>query len=383
MIYLDNAATTFPKPECVYDKVNTVQRTIAVNVGRGSYKAASEAMQIVDETRQLLASLVGAAGPESIVLTPSATIAANEIILGLEWNAYKNVYVTPFEHNAIARPLYAKCKECGIELHFLPFDPLTHQLDEEEMSRLFAIIPPDYIFINHVSNVTGTIIPVEKIAKAGKDYDACVIVDGSQSVGLLPIDLSHSNIDFLVFAGHKNLYASWGIGGFISNSKYPLKPVLSGGNGSDSLNLELPAAIPTGFEYASPNIIAIASLHASLIWLKHTSLEVIAEHKEMLMQRLIDGLSSQGFALYLPADRSLHTSVLSINVPGYEADEVGMILNEDFNIAVRTGYHCAPFVHNFLNTVDTKGTVRLSLGYFNTEDDVNEIIHALADIMEG
>ena len=383
MIYLDNAATTFPKPECVYDKVNTVQRTIAVNVGRGSYKAASEAMQIVDETRQMLASLVGAAGPESIVLTPSATIAANEIILGLEWNAYKNVYVTPFEHKAIARPLFAKCKEYSIDLHFLPFDPRTHQLDEDEMNRLFAITPPDYIFVNHVSNVTGTIVPIDKIAKAGKKYDACVIVDGSQSVGLLPIDLSRSNVDFLIFAGHKNLYASWGIGGFICNSKYPLKTVLSGGNGSDSLNLELPTAIPAGFEFASPNIVAIASLHESLIWLKHTSLEVIAAHKEMLMQKLIDGLSSQGFALYLPSDRKCHTSVLSINVPGYEADEVGMILNEDFNIAVRTGYHCAPFVHNFLNTVDTKGTVRISLGYFNTEDDVNEIIHALTDIMEG
>ena len=145
----------------------------------------------------------------------------------------------------------------------------------------------------------------------------------------------------------------------------------------------MPTAIPTGFEFASPNIIAIASLHASLIWLKHTSLDAIADHKEMLMQKLIDGLSSRGFALYLPSDRSFHTSVLSINVPGYEADEVGMILNEDFNIAVRTGYHCAPFVHNFLNTVDTKGTVRISLGYFNTEDDVNEVIHALTDIMEG
>jgi cysteine desulfurase family protein len=382
MIYLDNAATTFPKPDCVYDKVNIVQRTIAVNVGRGSYRAAFEAMRIVDETRQLLASLVGAAGPDAVVFTPSATIAANEIILGLEWDSFKNVYVTPFEHNAIARPLFCKCKEFGIEIQMIPFDSDTHMLDEDELERLFAINPPDYVFVNHVSNVTGTIVPIEKIAALSKAYDALVVVDGSQSVGLLPIELKNSNIDYLVFAGHKNLYASWGIGGFVTNSSFPLKPVLSGGTGSDSLNLEMSPNLPAGFEIASPNIIAIASLHESLRWLKDVSIKEIAMHKGQLMHKLIAGLTTCGVHLYLPSDVSSHTSVLSFNVPGYEAGEIGVILNEDFDIAVRTGYHCAPFIHNFLNTIETKGTVRVSLGYFNTEEDVVTLVDAIADIME-
>lgn len=381
MIYLDNAATTFPKPDCVYDKVNIVQRTIAVNVGRGSYRAAFEAMRIVDETRQLLASLVGAAGPDAVVFTPSATIAANEIILGLEWDSFKNVYVTPFEHNAIARPLFCKCKEFGIEIQMIPFDSDTHMLDEDELERLFAINPPDYVFVNHVSNVTGTIVPIEKIAALSKAYDALVVVDGSQSVGLLPIELKNSNIDYLVFAGHKNLYASWGIGGFVTNSSFPLKPVLSGGTGSDSLNLEMSPNLPAGFEFASPNI-AIASLHESLRWLKDVSIKEIAMHKGQLMHKLIAGLTTCGVHLYLPSDVSSHTSVLSFNVPGYEAGEIGVILNEDFDIAVRTGYHCAPFIHNFLNTIETKGTVRVSLGYFNTEEDVVTLVDAIADIME-
>ena len=382
MIYLDNAATTFPKPDCVYDKVNIVQRTIAVNVGRGSYRAAFEAMRIVDETRQLLASLVGAAGPDAVVFTPSATIAANEIILGLEWDSFKNVYVTPFEHNAIARPLFCKCNEFGIEIQMIPFDPDTHMLDEDELERLFAVNPPDYVFVNHVSNVTGTIVPIEKIAALSKAYDALVVVDGSQSVGLLPIELKNSNIDYLVFAGHKNLYASWGIGGFVTNSSFPLKPVLSGGTGSDSLNLEMPPTTPAGFEFASPNIIAIASLRESLKWLKNVSIKEIAMHKDRLMQKLIAGLTACGVHLYLPSDVSSHTSVLSFNVPGYEADEIGGVLNEDFDIAVRTGYHCAPFIHTFLNTIETKGTVRVSLGYFNTEEDVVALVDAIADIME-
>lgn len=381
MIYLDNAATTFPKPDCVYNNVNTVQRTIAVNVGRGSYSAASEAMRIVDETRQLLASFVGAAGPESLVFTPSATIAANEIILGLEWDSFKNVYVTPFEHNAIARPLFNKCREHGIDIHTIPFDPQTHEIDMEELGRLFATNPPDYVFLNHVSNVTGTIVPIERIATASKESGALVVVDGSQSVGLIPIDLSKIDIDYLVFAGHKNLYASWGIGGFICNSNYPLKPILSGGTGSDSLNLEMPESIPSGFEFASPNIIAIASLHASLKWLEKESAEKISRHKDRLMQKLIDGLGNCGVQLYLPTDRTKHTSVLSFNIPDYEADEVGVILNEDFDIAVRTGYHCAPFVHEFLKTIERKGTIRVSLGYFNTEEDVNALIGAIKDIV--
>ena len=381
MICLDNAATTFPKSDCVYDKVNIVQRSIAVNVGRGSYSAASEAMRIVDETRQLLASLVGAASPDDVVFTPSATIAANEIILGLEWDSFKNVYVTPFEHNAIARPLFRKCRELGIEIQMIPFDSNTHMLDEEKLARLFAVNPPDYVFVNHVSNVTGTIVPVEKIAELSKGCGALVIVDGSQSIGLIPIELKKSSIDYLIFAGHKNLYASWGIGGFIANSSYPLKPVLSGGTGSDSLNLDMSQKTPAGFEFASPNIIAIASLHESIKWLKDVSMREIAMHKDQLMQKLIAGLAECGVLLYLPSDESNHTSVLSFNVPDYEADEIGVILNEDFDIAVRTGYHCAPFIHSFLNTIETKGTVRVSLGYFNTEEDVTALITAITDIM--
>lgn len=381
MIYLDNAATTFPKPSCVYDRVDTVQRTIAVNVGRGGYRAASEAMEIVDEAKQLLAALTQANGPDRIVFTPSATIAANEIILGLEWNPYKTVYVTPFEHNAIARPLHQICSHHGIELHQLPFDAATQALQEEELTHTFALHPPDYVFINHVSNVTGAVIPIDTIARLAKEYGALVIVDASQSLGLMPVQLDVSPIDFLIFAGHKNLYASWGIGGFICNCEYPLKPVLSGGTGSDSLNLHMADSIPGGFESGSPNIIAIASLNESLKWLKEVGPQNIEEKKAALTSRLIKGLETAGAALYLPNDKTAHASVVSFNLPGYLANEVGLILNEDFDIAVRTGYHCAPFVHALLNTTSTQGTVRASVGYFNTEADIDALIAAANELM--
>lgn len=381
MIYLDNAATTFPKPGCVYDRVDTMQRTAAVNVGRGGYRAAAEAMRVVDETRELMAALTGADEPASVVFTPSATMAANEIILGLEWNPYKTVYVTPFEHNAVARPLYCVCSQYGIELRQIPFDAGTQTLQEEELSRMFALHPPDYVFLNHVSNVTGLVIPIDTIARWAKEYGALVVVDGSQSLGLVPVDLRASPIDFLIFAGHKNLYASWGIGGFIRNCGYPLKPVLAGGTGSDSLNLRMADSFPGGFEPGSPNIIAIASLNESLKWINRIGLENIEEKKAVLTSRLIEGLDAAGVTLYLPGNRTAHTGVVSFNLPGYLANETGMILSEDFDIAVRTGYHCAPFIHALLNTTSAQGTVRASIGYFNTETDIDALVAAGKELM--
>lgn len=381
MIYLDNAATTFPKPECVYDRVNAIQRTIAVNVGRGGYNAASQAMQVVDETRALMASFVGAESPDRVVFTPSATIAANEIILGLEWDEYKVVYITPFEHNAIARPLNDMCERFRIKLHFLPFNPKTQSVDMDELDHAFALNPPDYVFMNHVSNVTGVVVPIAAIAEKAKEYSSIVIVDGSQSVGLLPINLRESDVDFLIFAGHKNLYASWGIGGFVSGSQYPLRPTLAGGTGSDSLNLKMGNSYPGGFEMGSPNIIAIASLNESLKWIIRIGQELIEKKKKELTAKLIEGLIQRGVMLYLPAEDVEHTSVVSFNIPGYEANEVGTILNEDFDIAVRTGYHCAPYIHNFIGSLSSHGTVRISIGFFNTEADIDALLAAVTDIM--
>lgn len=382
MIYLDNAATTFPKPECVYDRVNTIQRTLSVNVGRGGYRAASEAMYIVDEARALLASFVGATDPDCIVFTPSATIAANEIIYGLEWDSYKTVYVTPFEHNAIARPLNKISEQYGTKIRLLPFDGQTQTLDIDALEQAFAMNPPDYVFLNHVSNVTGAIIPIKTIAEKAKKYSAVVVVDGSQSIGLLPINLIETDVDFLIFAGHKNLYSSWGIGGFITNTSYKLQPVLAGGTGSDSLNLKMDTTYPNGFELGSPNIIAIASLNESLKWLREVGINNIEEKKNILTQKLQTGLIKAGAIVYLPSGEAKHTSVISFNVPGYEANEVGTILNEDFDIAVRTGFHCAPYIHELIGSLETHGTVRASVGYFNTEDDINALIAAVTDIME-
>lgn len=377
MIYLDNAATTFPKPEEVYKAVDYTQRNMAVNVGRGSYRVASDAMKVVDETRYLVAELLGVENPNNVVFTPSATIAANQIIMGLEWDEYKTVYITPFEHNAIARPLHLMQKKYNFEIVLLPFDAQTQELDREEAETLFSQNPPDYVFLNHISNVTGAIVPIEAIAELSKQYGAIVVVDASQSAGLISINAKKSNIDYVIFAGHKNLYSSWGIGGFVSASAAHLTTLLAGGTGSDSLNLNMAADLPVGFEVGSANIIAISSLNASLKWLKATGISVIADKKAKLMERLIQGLRDLGVKMYLP---TYHTSVLSFNVEGYSANDVGTILSEEYDVAVRTGYHCAPYIHELIDSRQYGGTIRVSVGYFNTEEDIELLLDGIRSL---
>lgn len=377
MIYLDNAATTFPKPEEVYQAVDYTQRNMAVNVGRGSYKVASDAMKIVDETRYLMAELLGVENPNNVVFAPSATVAANQIIMGLEWDEYKTVYITPFEHNAIARPLHLMQKRYNFEIVLLPFDSETQELDKEEAENLFLQNPPDYVFVNHISNVTGAIVPIEEIAELAKQYNAVVVVDASQSAGLRSINMKKANIDYVVFAGHKNLYASWGIGGFVSAFDTQLTTTLAGGTGSDSLNLNMASDLPMGFEVGSANIIAISSLNASLKWLKATGMSVIAEKKAKLMEYLIHGLRDAGVKMYLPTH---HTSVLSFNVDGYSANDVGTILSEEYDVAVRTGYHCAPYIHDLIDSHPYGGTVRVSVGYFNTKEDIDLLLDGIRSL---
>ena len=350
-----------------------------MNVSRGSYSIAKDAFNYIEETRSLLAEMVHAKSPSNVVFTSSATIAANEIILGSLWDAYKTVYVSPFEHNAIARPLNRVCGQFGIEMRVLPFDPCSQEWDMVETKRLFELDPPDYVFLNHISNVTGAVVPVESIAKMAKSFGAIVIVDASQSLGLKNIDIQKCNIDYLIFAGHKNLYASWGVGGFIANNK-TITPVICGGTGSDSLNLSMSNRFPIGFEAGSPNIIAIASLNASIKWLNSIGLPIIEKRKNSLMNKLISGLLQNDAILYLPKDLRNHSSVLSFNIRGCAPDEAGKLLNEDYGIAVRTGFHCAPFVHKLLGTDALGGTVRASISYFNTEEDIEALICAIKEI---
>lgn len=380
MIYLDNAATTFPKPEKVYDVVDKVQRTLAVNAGRGSYKAAREASNIINDARRRIAELVKIQDESRIVFTPSSTIAMNQILNGLNYSANTNVYISPFEHNAVVRPLYKLSKEYGFSINVLPFDSKTQELDVKSMKNSFVIKHPDIVVLNHVSNVTGVILPIDEIFAESKKYNAVNVLDASQSMGMLPVGVS-SDIDFIVFAGHKNLYSNFGVGGFVYNSNVELVPVITGGTGSDSLNHNMPDAMPVKYEAASHDVVAIASLNASLEWLKDIGIKSIYNHKKELTEYLIDRLSkNKSIKMYVPTDLNKHIAVVSITHKSYRPEELAEILDGDFDIAVRCGYHCAPYVHELIGTKEGNGTVRISLGYFNNRNDVDALIGALDEL---
>ena len=372
MIYLDNAATTYPKPESVYKALDVANREMAFNSGRGSYKKARELSAKIDETRQLLANIVKT-DKNNVIFKNSSTSALNNIILGLEWNNGDNVYISPFEHNAVLRTLEYIRKKYDINIIVLPFEKETWDISEE-MIDMFALKKPKCIICSAKSNVTGFKIPMDKIFREGKKYNSINIVDASQSFGV-DKNISKENTDFIVFAGHKSLYASFGVAGFIKLSNIKLECIEFGGTGSDSLNPNMPIDMPGAYEAGSKNVVAILGLNESLKWLEKTNVE---EKEEELTKYLYGELKKlPKVIIYVPKDIKKCVGMLSINVDGYSAEDVGNILDEEFDIAVRTGYHCAGLVHEFINSSEFNGTVRISLNYFNSKEDIDKLVEAL------
>ena len=372
MVYLDNAATTYPKPECVLDALDQANRN-AFNSGRGGYNVARNSTKIIDEVRKKILKINNIPSGK-VLLLPSSTIALNSIIFGIDFQKGDNIYISPFEHNSIVRAVYELKKRLDINIEIIPFDKITWELEEEKLSNMFALKKPKAVFISHISNVTGYILPYENIFELSSKYDAINLLDSSQSYGIEKIK-NLQNINYIVFAGHKSLYASFGIAGYIKLKDDELKPFLYGGTGSDSLNLDMPLEFPNRYESGSSNIVAISGLNASLDWLKDKNIiEKEIEITDYLLAKLKE---LPKIKLFIPKDATKCVGVVSLAVDGYSSDEVGMILNDEYEICVRTGFHCAPLVHDFIDSKSYNGTVRISIGYFNTKNDIDVLIEAL------
>ena len=371
MIYFDNSATTYPKPEEVYKALDFANRNLAFNAGRGNYRKSSDIEKMIYQTRQKIALMVGTK-PENVVFTSSATESLNLIINGLALDAGDCVYVSPFEHNAIVRPLYNIKKNKNIKIILLPFDKKTWKPNLEKIEEMFSIEKPKAVFLSQLSNVTGLEIEYEEIFGLSKKYNASNILDSAQIFGIKNPNLA--NCDFCVFAGHKSLYASFGIAGFIISGTTKLEITKSGGNGSDSLNHEMPNHGYQRYEAGSPNSVAIYGLNASCDWLSKND---VLNHELELTNYLIDRISKiNKIKLYLPSNNKV-IGIISFSVEGYSSDDVSTILSEEFDILVRSGYHCSPFIHEFIGSLETKGTVRISLGAFNTKEEIDTLINAL------
>ena len=347
MVYLDNAATTFPKPEIVYVAMDKANRELAVNAGRGSYALAREANKLIADTKLAIRKLIHVDMTAAVVFSPSITIALNQIIHGYPWRNNVTIYLSPYEHNAVARPLHFLTKKNRVNIKLIPIKEETLEVDLEKLKYEFSKDRPDAIFCTHVSNVTGYILPIKEIFEEGKKYNSFNVLDSAQSLGLLPIDARQLDVDIIAFAGHKTLYGPLGIGGFVNVSGIELDEFITGGTGSDSLNLNMSSGIETKYEAASSNIVAVAGLKAAL---ENLNQEKVLIHERKLTDYLIEQLSTiSEIHMFLPADLKEHIGIVSFIYEGLKSEDVGMILDEDFDIAIRTGYHCAPYIHKYLN----------------------------------
>jgi selenocysteine lyase/cysteine desulfurase len=310
------------------------------------------------------------------VFTSSATDALNRILLGLELNEGEHVYISPFEHNAVTRPLNHLVKTKGIELHVLPFNKVTLLPDLEAIEREFGGCSPRLVVLTHASNVCGAVVPVEDICRLAKKHDALTAIDMSQTAGLLPLDLSSSLYDFAVFAGHKTLYAPFGVGGFFCDRNACLEPVFFGGNGINSVEQDMPSSIVPMEEVGSQNTYAIAGLKASTDWIQASGMESIRARELKACDRLLRLLENSGAQVLDGNMRCERIGVVSALFGGYSPDEIEMALG-NFGVAVRSGIQCAPYAHRFLGTLPA-GTVRFSVSSLTNDTDFDILQDALS-----
>lgn len=378
--YFDNAATTFPKPEEVYTFTDRFYRECGVNVGRGQHRLASQASKLVQETREALLSLFHCPS-KKVIFTHTATEAINLVLQGLPIADNYNIYISPFEHNAVTRVLHHLQNVYKINVVQLAVDKKTLVYDIDRIQNQFAENRPNWLIVTHASNVCGVVAPIHKLCSMAKAAGAITLVDMCQTAGLIDTDLSGENIDFAVFAGHKTLYSPLGVAGVVSDFKIKPEPLIYGGTGVESANQALPETVPERYEVASPNIAAIAGLNASLKWIQKVGIDNIYLKEQENKDKLISILQKFSNISVIDVKGSEAIGVVSCIFEGYSSDNIGQILSEQ-NVAVRTGLHCAPYAHKFVGTFPA-GTVRFSVSYFNNYEDFERLETALEYIEEN
>ncbi len=374
MAYFDNAATTYPKPECVYKFMDEFYRLSGASVGRGDYKLAQSAGTVISDTRKLLQELLHCPAKQ-IVFTPTATIALNIIIQGLLLTGISNVYISPFEHNAVTRTLHPYAKENKIRVTQLAVTK-NMQYDLERIRYQFDEVKPDLVIVSHASNVFGLVAPVEKVFALAKKYDAITVVDMAQTAGLVDLNVGLMTIDFAVFAGHKTLYGPTGIAGFAMNPSVKLPTVIFGGTGYESANQDMPESLPQKYEMGTLNISGLAGLNASLNWIAERTVDEIWRIERLHRERLLNILDGYPFLKIVGnCSQVKYVGIVSAVMEGISSDSAGQIFDR-CNIAVRTGLQCAPLAHQFMGTYPA-GTIRFSVGYFTSDEDFEELRNAL------
>lgn len=377
MIYLDNAATTWPKPEEVYQRMNRFFRETGANPGRAGHKMAALAGRSVFEVRENLAKFFGAADSSEIIFTSNATHAINLGILGVVEEG-DHVITSCLEHNAVIRPLKGLEKEGKIELSVIGLTPdgdLDYQALEDVIktnTRLIVLL--------HGSNLTGHILDLARISEIAKRHGVLLMVDAAQTAGVFHIDLQKTHVDILAVPGHKSLYGPPGTGVLYIRTGTKIKNIFAGGTGSKSEELYQPELWPDKFESGTVNSVGIIGLGAGVDFINQIGIDHIREHELKLCRKLIGGLQAiKNVKIYGPGPDLERTPVVSFNIGEESSSEVGYILDQVFDIAVRSGLHCAPMAHMSMGTLK-QGMVRISVGYFNTMEDIEVTLQAIEQI---
>ena len=373
MIYLDNAATTLHKPQQVIDAVVHAMQSMG-NCARGTHEEALDAARTVYDARVRLASLFGCPRVDHVAFTANSTEALNMAINGLI-DPGDHVISTDLEHNSVLRPLYRLEAEHGAELSFVPADKLGN-VDYADFERLMKPNTRAVVCTN-ASNLTGTVLDIERIAKTAHSHGALVIVDASQTAGCWPIDMKKMGIDVLCFTGHKGLMGPQGTGGICVKEGIEIRPFKVGGSGVQSYSRTHPAEYPTRLEAGTLNGHGLAGLHAALGWIRETGIDTVRRREQELAEKFYESVRFiPGIRIYGDFSSSDRAPVIALNLGDYPSSEVADELDQRFEIAVRAGAHCAPRMHRALGT-EEQGAVRFSFSWFNTEKEVLAAAEAL------
>jgi cysteine desulfurase / selenocysteine lyase len=377
LIFLDNGATSFPKPEDVYVFMDYFYRNFGVNPGRSGYDLCLETGELVENTRKMLTAFFNARDPNRLCFSYNSTDALNLIIFGM-LKPGDHAVTTTLEHNSVLRPLY-HLSEAGVAVDHVPFDGRGF-VDPGDIAR--AIRPTTrLVIVNHVSNVIGTVQPIREIGRVCRERGVPFAIDASQSAGKVPIDVEKDFVDVVAFTGHKSLLGPTGIGGLHVREGIEIRHTRAGGTGVRSAVRRHLEEYPYRLEYGTLNVLGVAGLHAGLKWLLDKGVENVHGQEMKLAARLRAGLREiDGVTLYCLGDLVDHISVLAFNVDGMEAMDVGTIMDVDYGIACRTGLHCAPLLHEQIGTDKLHGAVRLGIGPFNTEEHIDTAVRAVRDI---
>ncbi len=380
LIYLDNASTTFPKPEIVHDTVRDFYSRNGVNPGRSTSEMARNAEKMINGTRKKLSRFFNASLPDKdpnrLVFTLNATMSLNLIINGTVGPG-DHVVTTVLEHNSVIRPVNHKVRE-GAEVTYVKPDG-RGRVDPDDIRKAIRS-NTSLVIIDHASNVIGTIQDIEAIGAVCREAEVPLALDTAQSAGVIPIDMARMNISFLAFTGHKALYGPSGTGGICVADNAEIKGTIYGGTGiasADPYHLE---SFPYCLEAGTLNLAGIAGLSAGIDWVMDKGIDSIYDHEMRLLEKMINGFSSiEGVRIWGIRDTRDRVATLSITLDNMDAEEVGRQLDTQYNIQTRAGLHCAPLIHAFQGTAP-KGTVRFSIGPFNTEDEINTTVQAVAEL---